>query len=206
MEKLMCNSVYADLDTDCLRPTDEALEPFRVPFVDARNQSFDADPKNHRGIAIFGRLGNDEKFVHSIPNAWMASTARHPFWAVPVQFAIAKVEERRSLLYRFFSMPTAEHITGPIALRQCVLRWKASLKDLWDELILLPPHMVYPYNWKWPGSQGSICSAMYPTLDEDLCKKKLKVKEKGSLSITYWSNTHKGEGINEKTLAEVSHD
>jgi len=202
----MFGGVYVDLDTDCLRPTDEALAPFRIPVVDATNTTSSDEPANHRGIAVFGRLGSDETFQHSIPNAWMASSPRHPFFLVPMYTTKDVVQKRKAILHRLGGIPSAEHITGPIALRESILRWKASLRDLWDEVVLLPPHMVYPYNWKKPGEFGAICSAMFATLDEPLCQEKLRVKEKGSLSITYWSNTHKGTGHNEKTIAQVSQD
>ena len=198
--------VYADLDTDCLRPTGEALEPFRIPVVNATSETPTSDSPSHRGVAVFGRMGADETFEHSIPNAWMAASPRHPFFLLPMQFAEAQVHEKKSLLHRLGIIPSAEHITGPIALRESIFRWKSSLKDLWDEVVLLPSHVVYPYSWKLPGELGPICSAMYSTLDEPLCKENLKVKEKGSLSITYWSNTHKGTGHNEKTIAQVSQD
>ncbi|KAH7316723.1 nucleotide-diphospho-sugar transferase [Stachybotrys elegans] len=202
----MFGGVYADLDVDCLRPTDEALDQFHIPFVNKTDQTISDIPENHRSIALFGRLENDETFRHSLPNAWMAASPRHPFFLYPIHFAKAKVEQRRNIFYRLGDVPTAEHITGPIALKENILRWKASLKDLWDEVILLPSHIVYPYNWHLPGPNGRICSAMFATLDEGLCKERLKVKEKGSLAITYWSNTHKGTGHNEETLAQVSHE
>ncbi|KAI9155504.1 Inositol phosphoceramide mannosyltransferase-like protein [Paramyrothecium foliicola] len=202
----MFGGVYADLDTDCLRPTDEGLKPFRIPVIDTINQTSTDDPVNHRGVAVFGRLGEDETFAHSIPNAWMASSPRHPFFLLPMEFAKSKVQQRKNPLYRIGGTPAAEHITGPIALRKSIFRWKESLRDLWDEVVLLPSHVVYPYSWATPGPVGRICSAMFESLDERLCQEKLEVKKKGSLTITYWSNTHKGTGHNDETIAQVSQD
>ena len=61
--------VYADLDLECLRPTAEALEPYRIRVANTTDTATD-----YRPLAVFGRLGSDESFEHSIPNAWMAST------------------------------------------------------------------------------------------------------------------------------------
>jgi hypothetical protein len=202
----MFGGVYADLDTDCLRPTGEALEPFRIPVVNTSTDPSDQPSPNQRGVAVFGRMGSDETFEHSIPNAWMAASPRHPFFLLPMEIARAQIHEKKTFLHRLGVIPSAEHITGPIALRQALFRYKASLVDLWNEVVLLPSHMIYPYNWKNPGDLGIICSAMVATLDEKACKEKLRVKENGSLSITYWSNTHKGTGHNEKTIAQISQD
>jgi hypothetical protein len=204
----MYGGVYADLDTDCLRPTDEALKPFRIPFLESMNQNTSSDNalQDPRGVAVFGRLGDDETFEHSIPNAWMASTPRHPFFFVPMYEAKAAVEKSKTFFHRWIPSPNAEHITGPIALRKSIFRWKESLRDLWDEVVLLPNYVVYPYSWHTPGSLGGICSAMFATLDEAKCQEGLKVKEKGSLSVTYWSQTHKGTGHNDKTIAQISHE
>jgi inositol phosphorylceramide mannosyltransferase catalytic subunit len=199
-------SVYIDLDTECLRPTDEGLQPFRIPFHDTTKKPSKMDPTNLRGIAAFGRLESDEMFKHSLPNAWMASSPRHPFFLVTIEYAKERVQEMRSIIHRLMDTPTAEHVTGPIALKERMFRWKISPKALWDEVVLLPPHVVHPYSWHTPGRNGRICSAMFESLDERLCKERLKVKEKGSLAINYWSNTHKGTGHNEETIAQVSHD
>lgn len=74
-------SVYADLDLECLRPT-EALQPYRIPVTNATDTGLSGAAHN-RPIAVFGRLGADETFEHSIPNAWMAASPRHPFFLLP---------------------------------------------------------------------------------------------------------------------------
>jgi inositol phosphorylceramide mannosyltransferase catalytic subunit len=51
--------LYADMDTECLRPLDPILT---------------------MGDVVLGRMGSDESFPHSVPNAIMASKPRQEFW------------------------------------------------------------------------------------------------------------------------------
>ena len=59
--------MYADLDFEALKN----LEPLL------------------RGGGVFlAAMGKDESFVHSLPNAWMASVKGHPFWLICMQQVI----------------------------------------------------------------------------------------------------------------------
>ncbi len=51
--------IYADMDTECLRPLDALLD---------------------RGDILLGRMGSNPEHPHSIPNAIMASKPRQEFW------------------------------------------------------------------------------------------------------------------------------
>eukprot|EP00834_Sanchytrium_tribonematis_P004820 NODE_258_length_11607_cov_1.052659.p4 type:complete len:359 gc:universal NODE_258_length_11607_cov_1.052659:8307-9383(+) len=51
--------IYADLDVECLKPSDELIKD---------------------RIVVLGELGDDRGFVHNIPNAILASRKGHPFW------------------------------------------------------------------------------------------------------------------------------
>lgn len=123
-------------------------------------------------------------------------------------YTAKEITEKRqsSFLFRLGKTPIAEKITGPMALKKDVFRWKSTLRDLWDELVLLPPHMIYPFSWHTPGELGGICSAMTTNLNESLCQEKLSVEEKGSLSITYWSMTHKGTGYRDSSLESINQE
>lgn len=81
--------VYADLDMISLRPLD--------PFVG-------------REAVVLGRMGPDASFDHSLPNAAMASPARHPLWLL----AIADMMDAHA------ADPTAlvEYLTGPVLLKR----------------------------------------------------------------------------------------
>lgn len=65
--------LYADIDTECLRPLDDML-----------------------GISdvLLGRMGSDPNFSHSIPNAILASAPRQEFWLLVISLLIASAEER----------------------------------------------------------------------------------------------------------------
>jgi mannosyltransferase OCH1-like enzyme len=51
--------IYADMDTECLRPLDALTQ---------------------RPGVVLGRMGSDEDFPHAVPNAIMASAPRCEFW------------------------------------------------------------------------------------------------------------------------------
>lgn len=51
--------IYADLDSEALRPMDELFRNKKV---------------------VLGRMGENLNFAHSIPNAFMASAADQHFW------------------------------------------------------------------------------------------------------------------------------
>ncbi|KFY78246.1 hypothetical protein V499_02537 [Pseudogymnoascus sp. VKM F-103] len=71
----MFGGVYIDLNTDCLRPTSAAFEAFDIP--NAENTTAGAEGEQINQFAIFRRMGTDESFENSIPNAWMASSPGH---------------------------------------------------------------------------------------------------------------------------------
>ena len=59
--------MYADLDFEALKNIEPLL----------------------RGGGVFlAAMGKDESFVHSLPNAWMASVKGHPFWLICMQQVI----------------------------------------------------------------------------------------------------------------------
>lgn len=151
-------------------------------------------------------MGEDETFDEGIPNAWMASSPRHPFFLEAMKPVQDKVRKSKAIWRKLLSPIPAEFMTGPAVLRESILSWKSSLKDLWNEVVLLPSDVIYPFSWKKPGVFGWECSTMSDRFDEDVCKKNLKVEEKGSLTITYWSHTHDGTSSNAENIDSVSHD
>lgn len=95
--------MYADLDTECLRPYKALFAQHDIFFSshsdyisiqDTTNTSttnaartsnspitsYTSDPRT----AFLGRMGTDFSKKYSIPNAWMASTPSHPFWLLPL--------------------------------------------------------------------------------------------------------------------------
>jgi inositol phosphorylceramide mannosyltransferase catalytic subunit len=163
------------------------------------------------GVAIFGRMGTNPAYEHSIPNAWMAASPGHPFFMLPIESARREVGKSRRFLRRWwYEWPIAELVTGPVALRDSILKYQ-NMRGTADKVILLPDHWVYPYSWvnNWnPKTQDlrAACSAEQPHFDASRCKEMLKVDDKGSVSITYWSHTHQsGKGGDKKNLVYINH-
>jgi mannosyltransferase OCH1-like enzyme len=108
--------VYADLD---LTPLVNLSNHISIPST---NES------SANRTAYVGRMSSEE-FEHSIPNAFLVSTAPlHPFWIRPLQF----VRDSSSWHYRI-----PEALTGPIALRTCVNRWIEEPENQIDEVKII---------------------------------------------------------------------
>lgn len=141
--------MYADMDFQCLRPLDDVFA-------------------SGAGV-VLGRMGGDETFAHSIPNAMMFSAPGQAFWlgylALMAQ-AWAEVEDR------VYVRP--ENVTGPVVLREAVRRYRedpgafrSMVADFIDgnglpvepsalefgRLELLPGHLCYPLQWNVPEHQ-----------------------------------------------------
>ena len=82
---------YADLDFQCLNPLSKYC---------ALNE------------VVFGRMGVENDFVHSIPNAMMASPQFDGFWIFYL---------RHMVRLRSQAVAGVEEQTGPVALRQAIL-------------------------------------------------------------------------------------
>jgi hypothetical protein len=167
-------------------------------------------------------MGNDTTSQHSIPNAWMAASPGHPFFLMPLVAARAEVARSRSRLATvWYRWPSAEHVTGPIALRNAIQRYKAhglgrEVERLHAagpfavappqgqqyDLLLLEESWVYPFNWQ-TAKMRAVCSAEKDGFDAEACKAQLETSEKGSISITYWSHTHKGAEANKKNIEKI---
>lgn len=172
-----------------------------------------SDRKFDIATAMLGRMGYDESFEHSIPNAWMASTPGHPFFLRSIQeFEDLFNQSEHSSLS--FEWPAPEHLTGPVALRSALLQYEETkthrnglvnqyVEDLVQRLpfaahppkdhhvLVLPSHMVYPYSWDSDGSSfRDECWVLREGFDPDRCKNSLRTKRKGTISITYWSHSH----------------
>ena len=133
---------YIDLDTECLRPLDAFL---KYPGV------------------VLGRMGVNNDFAHSIPNAIMASRDREPFWLL----AIALLMERGG------QSGPPELLTGPTLLKDAHDLYlspdKARVAAYTErvtstgtmlqprpqasKIFMLPPHEWYPIDWSNPDHQ-----------------------------------------------------
>lgn len=162
---------------------------------------------------FLGRMGTDEDFVHSIPNAWMGSTPGHPFWVLPLESCEKNIG----------SDAQPEYLTGPPALYDRVKDYRDEYdhgrgdkmddhygKSGWRNLYLLsrdhqklPPQSmvvlpfweVYPYSWERDGeAYRKLCWVTQDTFSAATCKQVLGLDHWGSHSITYWSHSWNAEG------------
>lgn len=189
-------SVYLDIDTDCLQPSEVLFGSYVVP----RSYSLQT--------ALLGRMGNNPEFEHSIPNAWMASPPAHPFFLVLPATVDKRVQDGK------VNGAPPEYFTGPVALRESIATYEMSKitkgNDLGEDIrrvrqwfsfpnnqtfdhqvVLLPSGLIYPYSWGGDGKlYEDLCWVLKDTYDADQCKAVLEVEKKGSVCITYWSHNH----------------
>jgi len=119
--------VYADLD---LVPLDAF--PAHLPVLNGSHEN---------PTSYLGYMG-DITYEHSIPNAFMASTApNHPFWLRPLRFV-----KENEMDGKYNKYP--EYLTGPVALRTCVLQWAKEKESRMQtagkpaEVVVLPSETV----------------------------------------------------------------
>lgn len=135
--------LYADMDTECLKPLDKTLSQGRI---------------------ILGRMGHDANHDHSIPNAMMASAPGQLFWLLAISMSIEKIRECKDNGTILGAQP--EDLTGPVLLKkafdyyttaseaqvrqraawvleQAGLRWNID----YDKITLLRPEAWYPVDW-----------------------------------------------------------
>ncbi|MBG9389463.1 glycosyltransferase family 32 protein [Caenimonas aquaedulcis] len=91
--------IYADMDTECLRPLDGVLG---------------------HGDVVLGRMGANPDFAQSLPNAVMLSRPRQPFWLL----VMSLLQDPATLARR-----RPEFATGPALLRQAHQLWEVRGAD-----------------------------------------------------------------------------
>ena len=142
---LRYGGLYADMDTECLRP---------IAMMDAS------------GDVVLGQMGPDLASEHSIPNAIMASKPSQLFWVLYIAMMIARADE----LVNPAAMRRrrVEFCTGSVLLREALECYRSEsevrvrelaqpvIRQLSKELQarlhagkveLLPPNLWYPINW-----------------------------------------------------------
>ena len=219
---------------ECLRPADELFSNFSVTTHSALQvaahsissgeeqiETRSEEPTNQK--VFVGRMGTDEGFEHSIPNAWMASPPGHPFFKLMMQWATHKIKSDKKLDAR------PEAVTGPIALRNGIERFKKGNFGLealmlpeiistevneafpnhlssWRQATIevLPFQYIYPYSWHRDGDAfRKFCWSTLDTFDAEKCKGLVGVDRWPSWAITYWSHTWNGDGPNKGNLKKV---
>jgi mannosyltransferase OCH1-like enzyme len=80
--------IYADMDTECLRPLDSMLNAADV---------------------VLGRMGTNPVFQHSLPNAVMLSAPRQEFWLLAISLLLEPVPAKQQ---------RPDWVTGPVLLKR----------------------------------------------------------------------------------------
>ena len=118
--------LYADMDTECLRPL---------------TQLFDS------GDVWLGRMGNKADFSHSIPNAIMASRPLQEFWLLVINLLIQKAEAVTDPAAMAYHGPEA--LTGPVLLKQAFDIYRSADRATVSSLIAAVaarlPARIQPY-------------------------------------------------------------
>jgi len=136
---------YLDMDVECLKPLDKYL------LV--------------KGL-ILGRMGWDNDFAHSVPNAMLASAPNHFFWVVALTLAL---ERQAALSQLEMAESGPERLTGPVLIRDAFIlynsldtqglrmRCSAVLEQLPQHVDIvktrievLPALEWYPIDWNNP--------------------------------------------------------
>ena len=127
---------------------------------------------------LLGRMGTNGQFDNSVPNAFMVSTPRHPFWLC----YIGKIMERTMMGSRLNpKYYTPEYRTGPEILREVFIEYSKNHNFDYEQLEeisklktskpsilmenkvsvgfikLLNESLIYPYNWNDGAKYGDVC-------------------------------------------------
>lgn len=157
--------VYGDLDLVPLSPLQKHITDFATDTLTAP-------------VAYVGRMGDNDEFEHSIPNAFMASTSPgHPFWLTPLAFVR---DHQKEEIYN----QEPESLTGPVALRSCVKTWQE--KDHKAPIKVLEDGKIYPLNWANSSKRNwCLCRMHSPWFNDEQCNAQFP----NSWTITYWTHS-----------------
>lgn len=182
---------YADMDVQCLKPLDMM--------------------KLEQRDLLLGRMGTDVDFLHSVPNAVMASAPGEAFWLAYMAEIEAAWESRRADA-EIDERP--EYVTGPVMLRQTVFRYlrdpeetrryvlafiarhglaidAAELK--FSELTLVPGHVLYPINWA--DRIHRLFLNPRNRAGKMLSAEQAKLLFPNSVAVTYWTHSWKPDDL-----------
>lgn len=179
--------LYADMDTECLRPV---------------------APLFKSGDVWLGRMGTDSDFPHSIPNAIMASRPLQEFWLLAIHILVENARTQGKLESMISSGPEA--MTGPIVLKRTYDTYMSSERSAVREMIqgiaarlpdnlqpqpkasrveLLEPTIFYPIDWS---------NILHLRLSSEVVESKLMLGERTkrwlfprSFLVTYWTHSWK---------------
>ncbi|KAG9086806.1 hypothetical protein FRC06_002867 [Ceratobasidium sp. 370] len=171
--------IYADLNS-------EALLPLKPILAAQGSPSTDSAP-----IAFLGMMDTATAHFHSIPTAFMASSAPgHPLWLISAQDAVDWSRARSWSR----NIPGPEYVTGPVALRRSIMAYSPLSLELAPvspedpltpntfnsttaPVMVFSPDTIYPLTWdrRRPhvrtAAQECLCWISMPTFNSAACKK-----------------------------------
>lgn len=179
--------LYADMDTECLRPVTPVFES---------------------GDVWLGRMGNDPDFPHSIPNAIMASRPLQEFWLLAIHLLVERAKALGDPTGMIGQGP--EIMTGPILLKNAYDTYMSPARSAVRERIqqiaarlppnlqpqakasritLLEPNSWYPIDWS---------NMIHLRLSCEVVDSNVTLGERtkhwlfpNSFLVTYWTHTWK---------------
>ena len=114
---------------------------------------------------LLGKMGNDDLFEHSIPNAIMFSRPKHPFWLHVIENIKLKFKK---------GVRHVESLTGPVMLYSMAKKHKIPLAK---------SHVFYPLDWS--KEQHIRKKMLKNTPDVEILKKKYP----NSTAFTFWTHS-----------------
>lgn len=176
--------VYADMDTECLRPLDDML-------------AMDSD-------IILGRMGTNPHFEHSIPNAIMISKPRQEFWLLVISLMTNPLLEHNR----------PEYMTGPIILKIAhdlytgeyredtvqnrLAHIRSKLTDKQEaspdrcSIGIMPGSVLYPIDWNDKIHDNFVRKPMAEN-KQILSEEEAKALFPNSVMVTYWMYSWKDQ-------------
>ena len=160
--------VYVDMDVESLKPLDLVLQ-------------------GHQ--AVLASMGTDLSFSESLPNAFLASVPRHPFWL----YVLLEIQERTSSwLSGRGNWLKVEEATGPAMLKAVLDREYPQLGCTYranksHSIFVLGPQYIFPFDWHDLTSPARpFCLVEYhETFDPKECKKHFP----DAYAVSYWSHS-----------------
>jgi mannosyltransferase OCH1-like enzyme len=177
--------MYADMDTESLRPVGRLFES---------------------GDVWLGRMGDDSNHPHSIPNAIMASRPLQEFWLLTIYLLAGKAKALDDPETLVGIGPEA--MTGPILLKQAYDTYMSYKRESVEKMIgaiaarlpaclqpevkvsrvkLLEHHYWYPLNWS---------NMLHLRLSTEITKNGIKLGKRTkhwlfphSYFVTYWTHS-----------------
>jgi hypothetical protein len=148
---------------------------------------------------ILGYLGaKTYEEENSVPNAWMASSAGHPFWLYCLSFLVTSQQVKGST-------PQVESVAGPHLLYHAIRLYQSAMQIRLNEadvtrkagddtmiydIVILKAGLIYPFDWH-DSSMYGVCLArirddqLQSASDYEICKGNFP----NAYVINYWAHS-----------------